>query len=101
ERLCACVDPRDRREFEGRAIHGPGTLRFSIRMDDTSSKGSAQGKESVADEQGAQAHLSRVTISSRRLSSTAADDPIGQARGSAFLQDVPRTGVGPAFCLAP
>jgi hypothetical protein len=29
-------------------------------MDDTSSKGSAQGKESVADEQGAQVHLSRA-----------------------------------------
>jgi hypothetical protein len=36
-------------------------------MDDTCSKGSAQGKESVDDEQGAQAHLSRVTIFSRRL----------------------------------
>ena len=63
ERLCAGVDPRNRREFEGRAIHGSGTLRFSIRMDDTSSKGSAQGKGTVADEQGAQAHLSRVTTS--------------------------------------
>jgi hypothetical protein len=36
-------------------------------MDDTSSKGSAHGKESGADEQGAQAHLWRVTISSRRV----------------------------------
>jgi hypothetical protein len=36
-------------------------------MDDTSSEGSAHGKESVADEQAAQAHLWRVTISSRRL----------------------------------
>jgi len=35
-------------------------LRFSMRMDDISSKGSAQGKESVADEQDAQAHLSRA-----------------------------------------
>jgi hypothetical protein len=29
-------------------------------MDDTSSKGSAQGRESVADEQGVQVHLSRA-----------------------------------------
>jgi len=32
-----------------------------MRIDDTSSKGSAQGEESVADEQGAQAPLSRAT----------------------------------------
>jgi len=35
-------------------------------MDHTSSKGPAHGKESGTDEQGAPAHLWRVTISSRR-----------------------------------
>jgi len=36
-------------------------------MDDTNSKGSAHGKESGADEQGAQARPWRITISSRRV----------------------------------
>jgi len=39
-------------------------------MDDTSPKASAQGKESVADEQGMQARLSHVTISLPSLVST-------------------------------
>jgi hypothetical protein len=44
-------------------------------------------------------------IASWTRTSTGADDPIGQARGSAFLHDVPmiRVGtirLGTAFCLA-
>jgi hypothetical protein len=31
----------------------------------------------------------------------AAGDPIGQARSSAFLHDVPMIRLGTAFCLAP